>query len=223
MDKKDLLSVFEFLALALKTQTLIEEPIMVVETVQEEIKPEIQIDVVKENDLVEEPIVFHQNSAHIKQLIDKVNPIESSTRDEDKLTKFFKEQEKNLAIITNKIASELRDNTATMEQREEFKNFVRFNNSEAINDLRKKEIELNNLKQITPKKSVEDIVKEKDDKRIKSLENYLKQNTNIESNKKSVIIDENIIRENGMVRFKEEFKNGLGPVIKFGFDGRPIG
>lgn len=177
MDKKELLSVFEFLALALKTQTLIEEPITIVETVQEEIKPEIQTDVVKENDFVEEPIIFHENSAHIKQLIDKVNPRESSTQNEDKLTKFFKEQERNLAIITNKIASELRDNTATMEQREEFKNFVKFNNSEAINDLRKKEIELNSSKQIITKKSVEDIVKEKDEKIIKSLENYLKQNT----------------------------------------------
>ena len=92
-----------------------------------------------------------------------------------------------------------------------------------LHDLRKKEIELNSSKQIITKKSVEDIVKEKDEKNIKSLENYLKQNTNNESNKKSIIIDESLIRENGMVRFKEEFKNGLGPVIKFGFDGRPIG
>lgn len=250
MKKEDLLLVFDFLATALKQDVVEEKQVEPVKEIYEDydyvgnvlhkkLDPEPAEPIKESVPEPEEPVKndvtgflreFKVHPDKIKTLMGKVSK-EVISVPEDKLTRMFKEQERNLSNYVSKVHAELRDSMVSEEDKKAFKNFVNLDLIDAKQRLKAIDKELtnqanekvSNKKNLIKKESEEQL--EEDEPKIypKAFE---KPNPfeSVDSNGMSRVISESTlpgeikklmseaskIMTSNEVRFKDEFKNGLG-------------
>lgn len=155
---------------------------------------------------------------------------------EDSINKVLKEHQQSIAAQLSALESKLRDSLATPEQRRLFREFVKMENFKANKDLNRIEYFLNNPGLENPYEGKEDDVKPNPIEKVnKDGSSYVDPKFSIEKSKspkeiKTILTPEilktlmGVTPGNGptTVKFKEEYKHGLGPNKKFGFDGQEI-
>lgn len=167
---------------------------------------------------------------------DKVFPKKQMSPELAAIDKVLKEHQRNVSTQISLLETKLRDSIATPEQRNLFKEFVKMEHFKSVKELNRIEYFLDNPKLKNPYVDVnEDKVPDEPKEEAKVLPDFLKRPNPFE------FIDENGIShitnpgipghiptsisvkfEDGQIKFKEEFKHGLGPNKKFGIDGQEI-
>lgn len=185
-----------------------------------------------------------KESVRIKEIMDvidagKVFPYKKAKTPETDIEKILREHEKNIASQIILLESKVRDSLATPEQRNHFKEFIKMENFRANKDLDRIWYFLDNPGLENPYQGVgeiknldKDVDEPEKTKVVGDLNIPISEEILAKSNVPQMIKDimikpkvptsVSLTVENGEVKLKEEFKNGLGPDKKYGYDGKEI-
>lgn len=183
--------------------------------------------------------IIKTEAVRVKEIMDMIDgsKVYKKTKPETELEKVLKDYQRNIASQISMLEANIRDSLATPEQRKLFREFVKMENFKANKDLDRIEYFLDNP-------GVENPYEAKDEGPI--LDVLDKPKTSVVGDWKVPVSDEILAKstvpqmikdimvkpniptsvsvkiEDGQVKFKEEFKHGLGSVKKYGFDGKEI-
>lgn len=185
MKKEDLLLVFDFLATALKSNNMEEEKLETIDDLKkiesdsEKILPNFNGEINLKNEKVSDGPEISKlvNPKRVNEIIDKVNQNDILIS-EDRLTKVFKQLEKNLANHLSNVNLEIRESIISEEDKQKFKNAVFLDLIDAKKSLTSIEMGLDREKN--------EINKTKDKNFVKEVEEQMEEDKIIDTYPESI-------------------------------------
>lgn len=187
--------------------------------------------------------VIKTEAVRIKEIMDMINgkvyPYKKkSSVTETELDKALKLHQQNISSLINGLESKLRDSLVTPDQRRQFKKFVQMENFKAYKDLERIGYFLDNPGVNNPyegkdEEPVQDVIDTETKTTLVGenkipISNEMLAKSTVPQMIKNIMINSDVPTsvsvkiEDGQVKFKEEYKNGLGAVKRYGFDGKEI-
>lgn len=183
--------------------------------------------------------IIKTEAVRVKEIMDMIDgsKLYKKNKPESEIEKVLRDYQRNIASQISLLEANIRDSLATPEQRRLYREFVKMENFKANKDLDRIGYFLDNpgvenpyeAKDEEPKPEAKSELKTSvvGDLKIPVLDDLIKKSTVPQIIKDvmvrpSVPTSVSVKIENGEVKFKEEYKNGLGPNKKFGFDGQEI-